>query len=176
MSGKNNEIFYNSSDALLSAVATIVSGYVSRHSMSVSELENFVLKIYNMMSGLVSTHPISYPIPQHPHPHLHHNHSSVLTPAIPIHESVTPEYIICLEDGKKLKMLKRHLRTKYHMTPDEYRVKWQLPSKYPMVAPNYAEVRSSLAKYNGLGTLRYNRHMAEENESHTFRVAGIGNH
>jgi predicted transcriptional regulator len=73
-------------------------------------------------------------------------------PAVQIKKSVTPDYIICLEDGKKLKMLKRHLRTAYNMSPDEYRARWQLPASYPMVAPNYAKTRSKLAKQIGLGT------------------------
>ena len=73
-------------------------------------------------------------------------------PAVPVRKSVFPDHIVCLEDGKKLKMLKRHLKTSYDMTPDEYREKWQLPSDYPMVAPNYAKHRSSLAKKIGLGT------------------------
>jgi predicted transcriptional regulator len=72
-------------------------------------------------------------------------------PAVPIRKSVTPEYIVCLEDGKKLKMLKRHLRSTYGMTPDEYRTKWNLPPDYPMVAPNYAAQRSEFAKKIGLG-------------------------
>ena len=74
------------------------------------------------------------------------------TPAVALRKSVTPEYIICLEDGKKLKMLKRHLKTAYNMTPDEYRERWGLASDYPMVAPNYAKQRSKLAKAIGLGT------------------------
>ena len=74
-----------------------------------------------------------------------------LRPAVPIKKSVQPDHIVCLEDGKKLKMLKRHLKTSYGMTPDEYRAKWGLPSDYPMVAPNYAKTRSELALQNGLG-------------------------
>ncbi len=74
------------------------------------------------------------------------------TPAVPIRKSVFPEYVVCLEDGKKLKMLKRHLKTSYNMTPEQYREKWQLPPDYPMVAPDYAKHRSSLAKKIGLGT------------------------
>jgi predicted transcriptional regulator len=73
-------------------------------------------------------------------------------PAVPVKKSVTPDYIICLEDGKKLKMLKRHLKTAFNMTPEQYRERWDLPSDYPMVAPNYATQRSSLAKQIGLGT------------------------
>lgn len=75
-----------------------------------------------------------------------------LVPAVPIRKSVTPEYIVCLEDGKKFKSLKRHLRTHFNMTPDEYRQKWGLPADYPMVAPNYSATRSKLAKDSGLGT------------------------
>ncbi len=75
-------------------------------------------------------------------------------PAVPIKRSVTPEFIVCLEDGKKFKSLKRHLRTRYGMTPEEYRAKWGLPHDYPMVAPNYAKARSDLAKRMGLGTSR----------------------
>jgi predicted transcriptional regulator len=74
-----------------------------------------------------------------------------LRPAVPVRKSVTPDYLICLEDGKKLKMLKRHLRSTYNLTPDEYRAKWGLPPDYPMVAPNYAEQRSAFAKRIGLG-------------------------
>ena len=77
-----------------------------------------------------------------------------LTPAVPIKKSVTPDYIICLDDGKKFKSLKRHLRTAYNLTPDQYRVRWGLPSDYPMVAPNYAKARSELATQMGLGLKR----------------------
>jgi predicted transcriptional regulator len=78
-------------------------------------------------------------------------------PAVPVKKSIAPEYIVCLEDGKKLKMLKRHLKTKYNMTPDEYRERWGLPPDYPMVAPNYAQQRSELAKKIGLGTTKRRR-------------------
>ena len=76
------------------------------------------------------------------------------TPAVPVKKSITPDYLVCLEDGKKFKSLKRHLRTHYDMSPDEYRAKWNLPSDYPMVAPSYAEARSNLAKQMGLGQQR----------------------
>jgi predicted transcriptional regulator len=76
----------------------------------------------------------------------------VLKPAVPIRKSITPEYLVCLEDGKKLKMLKRHLKTSYNLTPEQYRERWGLAPDYPMVAPNYAKHRSSLAKKIGLGT------------------------
>jgi len=81
-------------------------------------------------------------------------HETPLEPAVSVKKSVTPDFIICLEDGKKFKSLKRHLRTRYGMTPDEYRNKWGLPHDYPMVAPNYAKERSTLAKRMGLGTSR----------------------
>jgi predicted transcriptional regulator len=80
-----------------------------------------------------------------------------LKPAVPIKRSITPEYLVCLEDGKKFKSLKRHLRTQYRMTPDQYRAKWNLPADYPMVAPNYAAARSQLAKQMGLGQQRRRR-------------------
>ncbi len=83
-----------------------------------------------------------------------HHHDQGLHPAVPIKKSVMPDYIVCLEDGKKLKMLKRHLKTAYGMTPEQYREKWALPADYPMVAPKYAEKRSSLARESGLGTSR----------------------
>ena len=83
--------------------------------------------------------------------------AELLKPAVSIKRSITPEYLVCLEDGKKFKSLKRHLRTQYQMTPDQYRAKWNLPADYPMVAPNYAAVRSQLAKQMGLGQQRRRR-------------------
>jgi predicted transcriptional regulator len=80
-----------------------------------------------------------------------------LKPAVPIKRSITPTYLVCLEDGKKFKSLKRHLRTRYQMTPDQYRAKWNLPADYPMVAPDYAAARSQLAKQMGLGQQRRRR-------------------
>src|SRR3546814_4481003 len=90
-----------------------------------------------------------------------------LRPAVPIKKSVTPEYIICLEDGKQLKMLKRHLRTTYDMTPEEYRAKWGLPANYPMVAPNYARQRSEFAKKIGLGKV------SARSEEHTSELQSL---
>lgn len=94
---------------------------------------------YSYFLGLLSALPATSPAPVRPEP------------AVPVKKSVTPDYIICLEDGKKLKMLKRHLKTAFGMTPDEYRQRWDLPADYPMVAPNYAVKRSDLAKQIGLG-------------------------
>jgi predicted transcriptional regulator len=102
-----------------------------------SDLPQVIREVYQTLSVLGGAAPAAAEKP---------------TPAIPVKKSVTPEYIVCLEDGKKLKMLKRHLRTAYNMSPEEYRDKWGLPADYPMVAPSYAKQRSKLAKQIGLGT------------------------
>ena len=116
----------------------IVAAFVSNNPVQVSELPTLIRSVFDALSG-VSSHvaPIAEP--------------EKLVPAVPIKKSVTPDYIVCLEDGKKLKMLKRHLNSTYGLTPDEYRTKWGLPPDYPMTAPNYAAQRSSLAKSIGLG-------------------------
>ncbi len=120
----------------LDATAEIVSAYIINHKMSVSELEGVIERVYHTLGRLD-----------------HSAASGAMTdPAsIRIEDSVTPDYIICLEDGKKLKMLKRYLKTNFNMTPEEYRKRWGLPANYPMVAPNYARRRSDLAKEIGLG-------------------------
>lgn len=120
--------------------AEIVSAYVSNNSLPPGELPGLIGDIY---ASLVNITQVVKEEPQEPQ-----------KPAISIKRSVTPDYIICLEDGKQFKSLKRHLRTKYDMTPDQYRAKWGLPSDYPMVAPNYASARSELAKAMGLGAQR----------------------
>ncbi len=117
----------------LESVSKIVSAFVSNNNVSSDELPQLIWTVHE---ALKSTDPAASPPPE---------------PAVPIKKSVKPGYIICLEDGKKLKMLKRHLRTSYDMSPDEYRQKWGLPSDYPMVAPEYAARRSELAKSIGLG-------------------------
>ncbi len=117
----------------LESVSKIVSAYVSNNSLSSSELPQLIWTVHEALKSLDQA--TSFP-PE---------------PAVPIKRSITPDYVICLEDGKKLKMLKRHLRTSYDMSPDEYRQKWKLPGDYPMVAPNYAAKRSDLAKRIGLG-------------------------
>ncbi len=117
----------------LESVSKIVSAYVSKNSLPSGELSQLIRTVHE---ALENTDPAA---------------SSPPEPAVPIKKSVTPDYVICLEDGKKLKMLKRHLRNAYDMSPDEYREKLGLPSDYPMVAPKYAARRSELAKKIGLG-------------------------
>lgn len=125
---------------LLEYATGIVAAYVGRSQILQSDLPGLIKSVYDALSGL------SQPAGDAVAP-------SALKPAIPVKKSVTDEYIICLEDGAKLKMLKRYLRTHYDMSPDEYRAKWGLPSDYPMVAPNYAQARSEMAKRIGLGRL-----------------------
>ncbi|MFN3352553.1 MAG: MucR family transcriptional regulator [Brevundimonas sp.] len=122
---------------LLEMTADIVSAYVSNNSVEAAALPQLIQNIHNVLSQ-VSHGPVEpEPAPQEP--------------AVSIRKSITPDYLICLEDGRKFKSLKRHLRTKYDMSPEEYRAKWGLPKDYPMVAPNYAKARSDLAKQMGLG-------------------------
>ncbi len=117
--------------------ADVVSAYVSNNPVPVGELSKLIADVYTAL-GLVNGAAVLAEVePQ--------------KPAVPIKKSVLPDYIISLEDGKRFKSLKRHLMTSYGMTPDEYRAKWNLPSDYPMVAPNYAATRSALAKTIGLG-------------------------
>lgn len=125
-----------SKDSLLHLTTQIVSAHVGKNDVALADLSALIRNVYSTLSTLGEA-PAAADRPQ---------------PAIAVKKSVTPEYIICLEDGKKLKMLKRHLKTAYDMTPEEYREKWGLPADYPMVAPNYARHRSSLAKKIGLGT------------------------
>lgn len=122
-------------------VAQVVAAYVSNNKVEQAELPQLIGQIYQSFLKLeiagVAASPASSDRP---------------VPAVSIRKSVTPDYIICLEDGKKLKMLKRHLMTAYNMTPEQYRERWNLPADYPMVAPNYAKQRSKLARAIGLGT------------------------
>jgi len=129
----------NLSEALITLTADIVSAHVSNNSVAVNDLPVLIQNVHNALAGLGER--IEEPQPKQ-------------EPAVSIRASIKPDYIVCLEDGKKLKMLKRHLMTHYNMTPDEYRQKWGLAADYPMVAPNYAEQRRSLAKKIGLGTKR----------------------
>lgn len=124
---------------LLALTADIVSSHVANNSVAVNDLPQLIQNVYATLSSL-GTAPAAQEVK--------------LEPAVPIRQSVKPDYIVCLEDGKKLKMLKRHLMTAYGLTPDDYRAKWGLPADYPMVAPNYAESRRQLAKSIGLGTTR----------------------
>ena len=122
---------------LLTLTTNVVAAHVSNNSVAVADLPRLIREVHDTLasvSGAGGREP------------------ERLTPAVAIKKSVTPDFIVCLEDGKKLKMLKRHLKTAYGMTPEQYRERWGLPADYPMVAPNYAKQRSRLAKQIGLGT------------------------
>ncbi len=123
--------------------ADIVSAYVSNNSVPSAEIPALISQVHSALKR-VSNGQLAGP-------------TEPLKPAVPIKRSITPEYIVCLEDGQKFKSLRRHLRTRYNMTPDQYREKWALPADYPMVAPNYAAARSQLAKQMGLGQQRRRR-------------------
>lgn len=120
----------------LELTTEIVAAYVSNNPVQSTDLANLIRNVHDALTN-ISTEEVQAPEAK---------------PAIPVKKSVTDDYLICLEDGKKFKSLKRHLRAKYDMTPDEYREKWGLPFDYPMVAPSYARKRSQLAKKMGLGT------------------------
>ncbi|MBB3066552.1 MULTISPECIES: MucR family transcriptional regulator [Limibacillus] len=122
---------------ILALTSNIVAAHVSNNSVALSDLPQVIREVYQTLSVLGGVAPAQEERP---------------APAVPVKRSITPDYIVCLEDGKKLKMLKRHLKTAYNMSPEEYREKWGLPADYPMVAPNYAKQRSKLAKQIGLGT------------------------
>src|ERR1044072_4549951 len=123
--------------------ADIVSAYVSNNSVSASDIPNLINKIHTALMRVSAGKNDAQP--------------ERLKPAISVKKSITPDYLVCLEDGKKFKSLKRHLRTQYNMTPEQYREKWGLPPDYPMVAPSYAAARSQLAKQMGLGQQRRRR-------------------
>ncbi len=122
---------------VLRMAVDIVSAYVGNNVVAPDQVPNVISSVFGSLSSLDGGESNSYAEP--------------LKPAISVKRSINPDYIVCLEDGKKLKMLKRHLRAAYNMTPDEYRKKWNLPADYPMVAPNYASQRSEFAKKIGLG-------------------------
>ncbi len=132
MSQESND----SAELLITLTADIVAAHVSNNSVAVSDVSTLIGNVHAALAGLSG--PTAAP-------------ETVLEPAVPIRTSVKRDYIVCLDDGKKLKMLKRHLMTHYGMTPDDYRAKWGLPADYPMVAPAYAEQRRELAKAIGLG-------------------------
>lgn len=123
-------------EMLITLTSDIVAAHVSNNSVEVDEVSSLISSVYGALAGL------GQPVVEE---------EKAPEPAVSVRASVKPDYIICLEDGKKLKMLKRHLMTHYNMTPDEYRARWGLPADYPMVAPNYAEKRRDLAKQIGLG-------------------------
>lgn len=123
----------------LDMTVEIVSSYVANNALQSDQLPDLIKSIHATITGLTNTVPIQ---------------AEKLEPAVAVSKSVTPEFLICLEDGAKLKMLKRYLRTRFDMTPEDYRAKWGLPADYPMVAPNYAKLRSKHAKQIGLGKKR----------------------
>jgi predicted transcriptional regulator len=124
---------------LLALTADIVASHFANNTVAPAEVPGVIESVYATLARLGT--PVFVPVPKQ-------------EPAVSIRSSIKPDHIVCLEDGKKLKMLKRHLMTRYGMTPDDYRTKWGLPGDYPMVAPNYAEQRRTLAKSIGLGTKR----------------------
>lgn len=130
----------DSKTGLVDMAAEIVAAYVSAHQVPAQELPNLIRLVHAALREVEGAAPVPAETAQEP--------------AISVKKSVTPDFIICLEDGKKFKSLKRHLRTRYGMSPEEYRSKWGLAHDYPMVAPNYAKARSALAKRMGLGTAR----------------------
>ncbi len=123
-------------EMLITLTSDIVAAHVSNNSVSVDDVPALISNVYGALAGLGQAAVVEDKLPE---------------PAVSIRASIKPDYIVCLEDGKKLKMLKRHLMTHYNMTPDQYRARWSLPADYPMVAPNYAEKRRELAKKIGLG-------------------------
>ena len=123
-------------ETIITLTADIVAAHVSNNSVAVSDLPTLITNVHNALAGLSGGSSAPEVRPE---------------PAVSIRASVKPDYIVCLDDGKKLKMLKRHLMTHYGITPDEYRARWGLPADYPMVAPNYAEQRRNLAVKIGLG-------------------------
>jgi predicted transcriptional regulator len=130
----------SSAKGFIDLTAEIVSAYVGNNTTPAAELPSLIGQIHAALVRVSEGQAPAAPAPQ--------------KPAVPVKKSLTAEYIVCLEDGKKFKSLKRHLRSKYNMTPEQYRDKWNLPADYPMVAPNYAVTRSALAKKMGLGQAR----------------------
>jgi len=128
--------------AILNHVSTVVSAYISNNAVALRDIPRLIEETFSTLSTATG----ATDVPAKP------------TPAVPIKKSVLPDFIVCLEDGKKLKMLKRHLKSVYDMTPEQYRERWGLSPDYPMVSPNYAKKRSLLAKQFGLGTQRGRDH------------------
>ena len=122
---------------VIEMTADIVSAYVGNNTVSAGDLPSLIQSVHRALAGVSSGQEAPEATPKEP--------------AVPVRRSITPDYLVCLEDGRKFKSLKRHLRTKYNMSPVEYRAIWNLPKDYPMVAPNYAKARSDLAKQMGLG-------------------------
>lgn len=133
----------SASGGFIELTADIVSAYVSNNTVSAGEIPNLINQIHSALMRVSAGQSDTQPEP--------------LKPAVSVKKSITPDHLVCLEDGKKFKSLKRHLRTQYNMTPEAYREKWGLAPDYPMVAPNYAAARSQLAKQMGLGQQRRRR-------------------
>jgi predicted transcriptional regulator len=133
-----NPLFQREADILM-MTSNIVAAQLSNQSTSKTEIPDLIDTVYKKLADIAATHNVL---------------ANSQKPAVAISESITPDHIICLEDGKPFKMLKKHLKVHYNMTPEEYRMKWSLPSDYPMVAPNYAVRRQELAKESGLGRNR----------------------
>lgn len=131
-----DDIQADMAETLITLTSDIVAAHVSNNNVAVEDVASLITSVYGALAGLGQAAPEPEAAPE---------------PAVSIRSSVKPDHIVCLEDGKKLNMLKRHLSTYHGMTPDEYRARWNLPSDYPMVAPNYAEKRRDLAKKIGLG-------------------------
>jgi predicted transcriptional regulator len=122
---------------LIEMTSEIVASYVEKNTIAASELPTLIQSVYRALSGVTTAVEVV--------------ETPVKEPAVPLRRSITPDFLVCLEDGRKFKSLKRHLRTRYNLSPEDYRSKWGLPKDYPMVAPNYAKARSDLAKQMGLG-------------------------
>tara|TARA_R110000868_G_scaffold29889_9_gene111053 strand:- start:16385 stop:16831 length:447 start_codon:yes stop_codon:yes gene_type:complete len=135
---------------MLQMAVDIVSAYVGNNSIPTTQVPDVISTVFASLNALAET-GISA--------------AETLRPAVPVRRSITPDYLICLEDGKKLKMLKRHLRAVYGLSPEEYRTKWGLPADYPMVAPNYAKQRSNFAKQIGLGRKKGEKVGSRKNQS-----------
>ena len=126
----------DTNEMLVTLTSDIVAAHVSNNSVSVDDVSTLIANVYGALASLGQASVAEEKLPE---------------PAVSVRASIKPDYIVCLEDGKKLKMLKRHLMTHYNLTPEQYRARWNLPADYPMVAPNYAEKRRDLAKKIGLG-------------------------
>ena len=134
---RHTEMNMDDKSEIIEMAADIVSAYVGNNSVSANDLPSLIQSVHRALAGVSMGAETVEAAPKEP--------------AVPVKRSITPDYLICLEDGRKFKSLKRHLRTKYNLSPEDYRAKWGLAKDYPMVAPNYAKARSDLAKQMGLG-------------------------
>jgi Predicted transcriptional regulator len=137
MTAKKDDFESDTQAMLIQMTSEVVAAYVSNNPVQANDLPNVISRVHSTMRDLSFGHVEEMP--------------KETNPAVSVRKSITPDYLVCLEDGKRFKSLKRHLRSKYNLSPEEYREKWGLPSDYPMVAPNYAKQRSELAKKMGLG-------------------------